>query len=205
MKLVYTAPDAQGWAEIAASPVDFDAMPPLSRLRVCWPLGEANVDRTAIAASLVFSPWIAGRCDLIRPFSALTEQRLVEWFQQQALWVAPTPVRAGGLPLPRGTRRFHLSGDPSGADAPHLALKDSLHGSGESGSTTHVATNAGVLMSNAPSDSAAFEIRLGIAVLVAESLSINELVDPEFAAVAPEAFGRAQRLLECVALGLRDA
>lgn len=205
MKLVYTAPNPQGWAEIAASRVDFDAEPPLNRLRVCWPLGEANVDRTAVAASLVFSSWIAGRCDLIRPFSALTEQRIVEWFQQQAIWVAPIPIRAGGLPLPRGTRRFHLSGDKDGADTLFLALVESLHGSGESGPATHVATNAGVLMSNAPSESAAFEIRLGVAVVVAESLSINELVDPEFAAAAPEAFGRAQRLLECVALGLRDA
>ncbi|MGP9707008.1 hypothetical protein [Brachybacterium sp. AOP24-D1-21] len=205
MKLIYTAPTPQGWAEVIASRIDFDAAPPIDRLRVCWPLGEANVDRTAIAAALVFSPWVAGRCDLIRPFSALTEQRIVEWFQQKAIWVAPTPVRAGGLPLPRGTRRFHLSGDGNGEGAHFLALMDSLHGSGETGTTTRVATNAGVLMSNAPSESAAFEIRLGVAVLVAESLSVNELIDPEFAAAAPEAFGRAQRLLECVALGLRDA
>lgn len=205
MKLVYTAPNTEGWAEISASRVDFDADPPLNRLRVCWPLGEANVDRTAIAASLVFSPWIAGRCDMKRPFSALTEQRIVEWYQQQAIWVAPTPVRAGGLPLPRGTRRFHLSDDGNGPEAYFLAIVDSLHGSGESGPRTQVATNAEVLMSNAPSKAAAFEIRLGVAVLVAESLSIDEFVDPEFAAAAPEAFGRARRLLECVALGLRNA
>ncbi|MGP5036766.1 hypothetical protein [Brachybacterium alimentarium] len=205
MKLLYTAPSAEGWAEISASRIDFDANPPLNQLRVCWPLGEANVDRTAIAASLVFSPWIAGRCDLIRPFSALTEQRIVEWFQRQAIWVAPTPVRAGGLPLPRGSRQFHLSGEGTRSNAHSLTLVESLHGSGESGSTTHVATNANILMSSAPSISAAFEIRLGVAVLVAESLSINELIDPEFANAAPEAFGHARQLLECVALGLRDA
>ena len=185
--------------------MDFDANPPLNHLRVCWPLGEANVDRTAVAASLAVAPWIAGRCDLIRPFSALTEQRIVEWFMEQSIWVSPNPVRTGGLPLPRGTLEFHLSGEGNGADTRFLTFVDSLQGSGESGSATRIATNINALMWNAPSESSAFEIRLGMAVLVAESLSINELIDPEFAEAAPEAFGRAQRLLECVALGLRDA
>src|SRR5699024_4797064 len=81
MQLEYMPPSLAGWAEIAATPTDFDAYPPVPKLRVKWPLGEANVDRTAVAASLIFAPWIAGRCDHIRQFSALTEQRLVEWFQ----------------------------------------------------------------------------------------------------------------------------
>lgn len=203
MKLTYTAPSPQGWAEIAAAPVDFDAFPPLDRLRVCWPLTEANVDRTAVAASLVFAPWIAGRCDLQRPFSALTEQRIVEWFQHKSIWVAPTPVRTGGLPLPRGMRRVHLSG--GNTDSQSLELVDPLRGSGESGTSVRIATNAGTLMAHAPSAVAAFEIRLGVAVLAAESMSINELIDPEFAATDSEAFNRAKRLLECVAIGLRDA
>lgn len=203
MKLEYSAPSFQGWAEISASRTDFDGVPPLDRLRICWSLGEANVDRTALAASLIFSPWIAGRCDHERPFSALTAQRIVEWFRHHSIWVSPTPIRTGGLPLPRGTQRFHLSGGDD--ESRRLIVVTPRQGSGEQGRTVRVATNAGMLMASAPSPAVAFEIRLGIGVLMAESLSVNEFVDPEFAAAEPEAFTRAQKLLECVALGLRDA
>ncbi|MEE1650726.1 hypothetical protein V1260_07960 [Brachybacterium sp. J144] len=203
MKFTYVPPTPQGWAEIQTSRVDFDAHPPVDRLRVCWPLGEANVDRTAVAASLVFAPWTAGRCDFLQPFSALTGQRITEWFQEAPVWVSPTPIRAGGLSLPRGRRRFRLSGD--GGDELRLTLVDSLLGSSESDEEVRVASNLSVLMANAPTTAASFAMRLGVAVLVADSLSVNEFIDPEFAAEAPQSFTHAQRLLESVALGLRDA
>lgn len=203
MKFTYVPPTPQGWAEIQTARVDFDANPPVDRLRVCWPLGEANVDRTAVAASLVFAPWTAGGCDFLRPFSALTGQRITEWFQEASVWVSPTPIRAGGLPLPRGRRRFRLSGD--GGDELRLALVDSLLGSSESDEEVRVASNLRVLMANAPTRASSFEMRLGVAVLVADSLSVNEFIDPEFAAEEPQSFTHAQRLLESVALGLRNA
>lgn len=206
MKLSYSAPDPAGWAEIQTARIDFDGQPPVDRFRVSWPLGEANVDRTAVAASLIFSPWIAGRCDHLRPFSALTEQRIVEWYQGEAVWVAPNPVRAGGLPLPRGSRRLRLSGTPSGAhDEDVLSLVPTELGSGRAGSDIRVACNLAALTACAPSRTAALTMRLGAAVLVAESLSTNEIIDEEFAEISPEAFDAAARLLECTALGLRDA
>lgn len=203
MKLLYVPPTTSSWTEISAAQVDVDAVPPVTRLRLCWPLGEVNADRTAVGAVLAFSPWIGGRCDLEHEFSALTGQRLVEWFQDQGIWVAPSPVHAGPLPLPRGSHRYSLSGDASAS--PELRFADSLCGSGESPAGVRIASNLGILIANAPTIAAGFEMRLGAAVLIAESLSISELVDPEFEAAAPEAFSRAQRLIECVGLGLRSA
>lgn len=56
MRLEYATSETGSWSEITATPIDFDGYPPLNRFRVNWPIADANVDRTAIAASLVFSP-----------------------------------------------------------------------------------------------------------------------------------------------------
>lgn len=206
MKLTYAHPAESGWVEIRAERTDFDGFPPIDRFRIQWPLGEANVDRTAVAASLIFSPWIAGRCDHGRPFSALTEQRIVSWFQHHSTWVAPNPVRAGGLPLPIGTRRLRVSGAPTGApDEDLLRLVPSGYGSGREGNEHRIASNLAALGAGLDSDLVRLQMRLGVAVLVADSLSANELIDEEFAAYDPASFDAAARLLECTALGLRDA
>lgn len=205
MRLEYMPPSLTGWAEIAATPIDFDAHPPVPKLRVKWPLGDANVDRTAVAASLIFAPWIAGRCDHIRPFSALTEQRIVEWFQGERIWVAPTPVRAGGLLIPRGTRRILIGSPNSSTQGPHLRLQavSPLAGSGKDSGVTRIATNLEVFLHNSPAPEARYCMEVGFAVLVAESLFANEIIHPEFGMESPVAFAAAARLLESVSLGLR--
>ena len=205
MQLEYMPPSLAGWAEIAATPTDFDAYPPVPKLRVKWPLGEANVDRTAVAASLIFAPWIAGRCDHIRQFSALTEQRLVEWFQGERIWVAPTPVRVGGLPIPRGTRRILLGDPDSSTQGTHLRLQavSPLVGSGKDPEVTRIASNLAAFLRNSPTPEARYCMEVGFAVLVAESLSANEIIHPEFGLKSPSAFSAAARLLESVSLGLR--
>lgn len=207
MRFEYTAPAGNGWAEIAASPVDFDAFPPVKRLRTQWPLGDANVDRAAVAASLIFAPWIAGRCDHMRPFSALTAQRLVEWFQEQAIWISPTPVRSGGLQIPRGHLRLHLgsTGNSSDPGAVNLRAVSSLSGSGQQGNSVHVATNLGAFLQGSPGPASRYAMEVGFGVLLSESLSANELVHPEFASASPEEFLKVARLVESVSLGLRHA
>ena len=206
MRLEYRAPKEPGWAEITASPIDFDAYPPLPMLRVLWPLGEANVDRTAVASSLIFSPWISGRCDHTRPFSALTEQRIVEWFQGEGIWVAPTPVRSGGLLLPKGNRRLHLE-QPSRAKDDRdacLQIRPPRSGSGEEGCTYQIATNLVTLIHHAPTKAIRHTMEVGMAVLVADSLSAGEIVAPALADEDRRMFTSVQRLLESVALGLSD-
>jgi len=204
MKLEYRAPGESGWAEIVTTRTDSDGYPPVERLRVQWPIDEANVDRAAIASSLVFSPWLIGRCDLLRPFSALTERRIVEWFQEQDVWVAPNPIRAGGLPIPKGTKRVYLSGSPHASHEHSLVIVKSHMGSGIVGNEMRVASNAHLLIQHAPHPAARFSIRLGVAVLLAEAFSVNEFVDPEFAHTCPEEFQAASRMIECVSLGLCD-
>ncbi|WP_422115741.1 hypothetical protein [Brachybacterium sp. UNK5269] len=205
MRLEYTPPEADGWAEIAANPIEFDANPPLQKLRVQWPLGDANVDRTAVASSLIFSPWIAGRCDHIRPFSALTVQRIVEWFQTQNIWVSPTPVRSGGLQIPRGHRRIRL-GTPHEIDDSAMTILNfvaPLAGSGQDGDSVQIASNVGTLLQNAPTQADRFAMEIGLGVLLAGSLSASEFIYPEFAASSPDAFAAVARLIESVSLGLR--
>lgn len=190
--------------ELGAERTDFDAYPPIQKLRANWPIGAPNVDRAAVAASLVFAPWIAGSCEHPQPFSALTAQRLAEWFQQQNIWVSPGPVRKGGLPLPRGRDRLHLSGTSLVPGEISLRFVASDQGSGQAEGHVRIAGNTEMLMNQAPGRAEALLIRLGSAVLVAESLSVNEIVDPEFAADHPNEFHAAARLLECTALGLRN-
>lgn len=205
MKFEYGTVAASGWAEISTEPTDFDAVPPLEKLRVNWPLESISVDRAVVSTSLVFSSWIAGRCDFPEPFSALTAQRITEWFQSQSIWVSPNPIRTGGLPLPRGNKRLILSGDSRRTNDIQLHLEPSERGTTTDGEAFHIATNAGVLMANAPTPAARLGIRLGIAVLVSESLGVDEVIDPEFAAESPQEFASAARFIECVALGLRGA
>ncbi|MFC0675707.1 hypothetical protein [Brachybacterium hainanense] len=205
MRFTTSAADGGSWTELLASRTDFDGHPPLDRLRLFWPLASGSPDRDAVALSLIFSPWVAGRSEHPAPFSALTEQRIVEWFQSQRIWASAGPVRIGGLPLPRGTRRLLLSGSPSSEREVLLRLVPSTEGGMVQEQEVHVATNAGTLIAHAPDATSAFSMRLGVAVLLAESLSITEIVDPEFAASAPEQFRAAARLVECVALGLRSA
>lgn len=203
MKFEHRTAAASSWAEFATEPTDFDAVPPLEQLRINWPLESISVDRAVVGTSLVFSSWIAGRCDFPEPFSALTAQRITEWFQSQSIWVSPNPIRTGGLPLPRGTKRLILSGDSRQPCDIQLHLEPSERGTSTGGKAFHIATNAGVLMANAPTPAARLNIRLGIAVLVSESLGVDGIIDPEFATESPQGFASATRLIECVALGLR--
>ncbi|QNN82272.1 hypothetical protein H3H54_14535 [Brachybacterium sp. Z12] len=205
MKFTIQNQETSTWTEISAERTDFDGYPPIPRFRVNWPTEIRSVDRSAVATSIIFAPWIAGRSDYEKPISALTAQRLLEWFQLRNIWTAPGPVRTGGLPLPRGHERLHLSGDSKPIGEMSLAILPSDSGSGRIGNSVHVATNAGVLMDLAPRRTDALLIRLGTAALLAESLQVNEIIDPEFAAEEPEEFHRAARLLECTALGLRSA
>lgn len=202
MKFQFDESTASGWAELTATPIDFDAFPPVGRLRVQWPLGEQSIDRIALAASLVFSPWIAGRCDLPKPFSALTNQRITEWFQNQGIWVTPTPVRAGGLPLPRGQHTFEIVDGERRTEHSGLILAPALAGSGPSTAGMRIASNLDSLAAFVDSPAHRHLIRLGAAVLVAESLAINVLHYPAFADECPDDFAAASRLLECAALGL---
>lgn len=202
MKLEYKTAESGLWNRLSATPVDFDAFPPVPDFRIQWTLGDANVDRTAVAASLIFSPWIAGRCDHLRPFSALTEQRLVEWFSYKGIWVAPTPVRAGGLPIPRGNARLWISDPTPELQDLALALVPPDGGSGQMSGIVRVASNASFFELNAPTREDAFCIRVGVATLLAESLHVDEIVDPQFFQSAPDDFLAVRRLLECVSIGL---
>lgn len=193
-----------GWAEIEASPYAFDAYPPIDTLRISWPLAGMSPDRLVVGCTLVFAPWSAGVSVFPEQFSALTSQRVVEWFQLSSISVLPTPVRAGGLPLPRGVRRAAVahSGVP-GADLT-VAFRESHLGSTWSAGRVDLASNIGALAGSVDCDVLRLQMRLGAAVLVAESLGVNEIVDPELREADPAAFDSAARLLECVALGLRD-
>ena len=103
MKIDYT-PAAPRWASLKAEIIDFDGLPPVDTLRVDWPQETTSSDRIAAAGALAFSHWSAGRMDFQKPISALTAQRISEWYAADHVWVTPGPVRAGGLSLPRGSR-----------------------------------------------------------------------------------------------------
>lgn len=227
MRLEHHGDAESSWTEVTGEPADFDAHPPVPRLRLDWPLGEAGPDRIAVGSALAFAPWIAGPIDLEEPFSALTAQRVGEWFATQGIWVSPGPVRRGGIVIPGATRRLVLaddvgsstvdegnepadvSSDSPGSDSPsgdvRLRLVPSEEGTSIRGKDLRVATNAGVLGAHATRRSDQHAIRVGVTVLVAASLRVGEIVASDFAAECPEEFAAAARLLESVSLGLRPS
>lgn len=211
MKLQHLKNPGSGWTEISAHPGDADAHPPLPSLRLDWPLGDGGPDRFAVGASLAFAPWMAGASDLVEPFSALTAQRLSEWFARQGVWASPGPVRTGGVLVPGGSRRLHLVEDAAGsgssvrapeAEDLRMHLVPSEEGSSVRGSEVRIATNAGILGADATGIADRHAMRLAVAVLVAASLRVGVIVAPAFSAESPEEFAAAARLLECVSLGL---
>lgn len=203
MKFAVPEQTTGSWSAISASSVDSDAHPPISTVRFHWPLGTVQVDRLAAGCVLMFSPWASGRVDMPSAISALTAQRITEWSQTQRHWLTVSTIRTGGLPIPRGNRTLALSGARSGTEEqPTLTFLPPTTGTQDRGSEIGIATNLEALMRCAPDAVAAGTIRIGAAVLLAESLNAGQITDPEFAAEDPTTFSYIQRLLECVALGL---
>lgn len=206
MQYAFDSTGASGWATLTAKPVDADGYPPLEAVRVRWPMSIPQIDRIAVASALIFSPWAVGRMDLQTPCSALTAQRLTEWSQSHGQWISISNIRAGGLPIPVGTKSAEIVESPCSnltTDSNfRLFFGDTLSGSSHRSSQCQVASNINVLECCAPSVEIAYQIRLGLAVLVAEALDITRFSFPAFQTKAPIEFEHARRLLECVSLGL---
>ncbi|WP_282826230.1 hypothetical protein [Gulosibacter sediminis] len=77
-------------------------------------------------------------------------------------------------------------------------------GSGSCGNVVTVASNAAIIANTSRSSKMQYLTKLAVAVLVAETLDVNEIVYAEFKREFCEAFGQAARLLESVSLGLTD-
>ncbi|MDO4783501.1 MAG: hypothetical protein Q3997_00200 [Propionibacteriaceae bacterium] len=203
MKIDYL-PASPRWTSLKAEVVDFDGLPPVNTLRVDWPYETTSSDRIAVAGALAFSHWSAGRMDFQKPISALTAQRITEWYAVDNVWVSPGPVRTGGLFLPRGSRSACLVlGDvhESLPGALPIAMVGPSTGTAVRPEWVELASNASFFA--LPGDSSPVLLAaLAAVVLSAEQLHINTLSFPKLRAERPDLFDRAARLLECVSLGL---
>lgn len=198
------APAAPRWMGLKAEPIDFDGLPPVPSLKVDWPHESTSPDRVAVAGALAFSLWTAGCIEFQTAISALTAQRIVEWFAADHVWVAPCPVRTGGLPLPRGSRHARLvlgEMDDSASEALMIAMVGPSKGTAIRAQQVNLASNVGFFAQ--PDDpTPAMLAALAAVVLCAEHLHLNTLSFPQLSTGCPELFDRAARLLECVSLGL---
>ncbi|HET7397102.1 MAG TPA: hypothetical protein VFJ94_01170 [Intrasporangium sp.] len=192
-------------ASVLSAEIDeFDGCPPVTDLEIGVALDGVSPDRVAVGATLAFAPWLAGPMEVPKPVSALTAQRIGEFFGMR--WVHCVSVSRGALPITRGGRTLGLrhAGDSVGSGLREELLIDSVSsfaGIRTEGDTMAIATNAAMLSPRGTDRQMGFA-DLGVAVLVASYLDVNEYVCPGLARQDRDAFDRATILLESVGLGL---
>lgn len=187
---------------ITTSLGEFDGAPPVGHLEFDLTLGEsANADRLAVGLALIYSPWLAGPTTFPKPVSALTAQRITEFFGERFVTVGNVTDRA--LPIPRGSHRVtvvDLVGDAD-TDARLPALKLASYSQREGlsslGSTTTVASNIHALGAGLGPTAVTLQT-LGLGVLLSEEADINVLLHP----AAGGSRAPLRSLLEAVGLGL---
>ena len=204
MKYVVSSDEGSEWFTVSAEPVDTDAFPPIPEARIHWPLSKPQTDRLALGCALIFEHWATGAMTVEEPISALTAQRLTEWAQSRGQWISVTNIHTAGLPIPRGVQQVNLSSDGISKSRKQKSLFFAAPSEGTSTSRNgyRVSGNIPFLMNLVKDSSSFYLVRLGAAVILAESLDVNVFVDEEFKREFPQEFSAARRLLECVALGL---
>lgn len=193
--------DTPKLTRIVAHPTDFDAHPPVKELRIKWQYAGTSTDRFAVAASLAFSPWSAGAMMFPSEISALTAQRIGDWFRfVERVWVGPNPVRWGGLKIPKGRDVLSIGGIEAEGTLV-LEYRGMSEASSLSDSRVQVASNAAYLVARDDGRSQLLT-QLAVAVLLAEEIGVNEIRLPSDAVLSTEDFAATTWLLECVGLGL---
>lgn len=211
MRITAVAERSSGWFSLGAEPTDFDGCPPVPALRLQWPVVVTGADRLAVGAALVYSAWTSGVLHLPQQFSALTAQRISEWYAAQGVWVQPGEVRRGGLPIPRGNRVVRLT-TVSGKSGPvlergtrNLSFVGSASGTSFRAAGLEIASNLVMLRQEGAAGEHANFAALGAAVLVAEGVGISRIEVPWLGSLGQELSAATVRLLESVSLGLVDA
>lgn len=193
-----------GWFELRAAMTDFDGQPHVPALRYQWSRTPSSTDRIAVAAALCFAPWCAGRMELPAPISALTASRIQAWFSHFGVWVAPEPVRTGGLPIPGGERFAVLDCCQSRArNTLVVEYVDPSEGSGIAPDRVRVATNARYFDRH-DGDYGALFAKVAVAVLIAEDIDAGVLTYNRKSWLGRATAQAAQELLESVGLGVTD-
>lgn len=203
MQVTWTASSLDETSRLTAEVEDFDGWPPVAELRVSADIHSVSPDRVAVAAALAFAPWISGTLTLDRPFSALTAQRISEFFD--GIWVSARPVRRGALPIPRGDVTVGLSYGHGEMDSstPRLAVSgpSAMRGHLAVGSTVTVASTAPLLTTEHGGRPPVLSL-LAVGVLCSESLGVGTFRLLEEPSEQVTSMASVARLLECVSLGL---
>ncbi|WP_109471088.1 hypothetical protein [Ornithinimicrobium cavernae] len=184
---------------ISTVPGEFDGDPPVPHLDIGLPLdGIASADRLAVGLALIYSPWLSGPVEFPEAVSALTAQRISEFFGER--FVTVTGIADRALPIPRGVGDVLVvdlalrSRPPADERALCLAPLSQAQGTVSFGQQLMVASNVH-LLTGTPSTGLH---TLGLAIVLAECADANILVHPSADNVPPA----LNLLLESVGLGL---
>lgn len=189
---------------ITSNTGEFDGSPPVPTLEIGVALPEVSADRIAVGLVLVHAAWMAGPAQVPYPVSALTAQRVTEFFGDR--YVTLTTVGDRALALPRGSREVRLldlTTDPAPApNEPAIALAPLTAAEGHvaRGTVLSVASNVHMFETTAVSSSTNLHT-LGLGVLLAELVDAGTLIHPS----ADHADSALHLLLESVGLGLAVA
>lgn len=191
---------------LTASTGEYDGTPPVPNLEIGLNLnGITTADRLAVGLALIYSPWLAGPFQTPDPVSALTAQRVTEFFGER--FVTVTTVTDRALPIPRGVQRVTVidlatAPDSTPSEARLSLAPFSLRESSLSFGNQHtVASNIHIFGPLASQLHAGNLHTLGLAVMLAEHADASVLVHPAAAVQVPG----LDLLLESVGLGLTGA
>lgn len=190
---------------ITSVPGEFDGFPPVPTLEIGVDLpATSSADRLAVGLSLVHAPWLAGPVEMPHPVSALTAQRITEFFGNRYVTLSTVGDRA--LPIPRGSKQVrivdlvtHPAPTPD-ESAIALAPLTVAEGCVAYGRTLSIASNVHLFGTTSVSRGARLHT-LGMGVLLAEFVDAGTLLDPS----GHQADPRLHLLLESVGLGLAAA
>lgn len=165
---------------LSVHPGEYDGFPSPGRLVADAAPQLCSADRTAVAAALLYGPWISGELVLERPVSPFVAEAIRRFLRQPELTVSPVELTPRALPSGSRTARITTNSwrnaDHGDGALSFVSVGTNIGAGGLRAADMSLVVSNATLFESTRSSAVWYEPHVAVAVLFAEDLGAAYLV-----------------------------